>query len=77
MTSVRDTGWAAEREEAVIGEASVAAPIFDRRGEAAGAIGVVGAVERIFSARSPRPELVAGVREAARAISRDLGGGRY
>jgi DNA-binding IclR family transcriptional regulator len=77
MASVRDTGWAAEREEAVIGEASVAAPIFDRRGEAAGAIGVVGPVERIFAGRTPRPELVGSVREAARAISRDLGAGRY
>ena len=61
----------------MIGEASVAAPIFDRRGLAAGAIGVVGPVERIFSGRAPRPEIVTHVRDAARAISRDLGGGRY
>lgn len=77
MDAIRANGWAAEREEAVIGEASLAAPIFDRRGEAAGAIGVVGPVERIYDGRAPRPELVTHVRDAARAISRDLGGGRY
>ena len=52
---MRANSWAAEREEAVIGEASVAAPIFDRRGEVAGAIGVVGGVERIFADGEPRP----------------------
>ena len=77
LDSVRSSGWAGEQEEAVIGEASVAAPIFDRRGVAAGAIGVVGPVERISKGRSPRPELITHVRDAARAISRDLGGGRY
>ena len=62
----------------MIGEASVAAPIFDRRGEAAGAIGVVGPVERIYDGRpQPRADIVTHVRDAARAISRDLGGGRY
>jgi len=34
-------------------------------------------VERISKGRSPQPELVTHVRDAARAISRDLGGGRY
>jgi DNA-binding IclR family transcriptional regulator len=77
MESVRENGWASEREEAVIGEASLAAPIFDRRGQAAGAIGVVGPVERIFGGRAPRSDLVTNVRDAARAISRDLGGGRH
>ncbi len=77
LAEVRDNGWAAEREEAVIGEASVAAPIFDRRGDITGAIGVVGGVERIFADGAPRPELVTHVREAGRAITRDLGGARY
>jgi DNA-binding IclR family transcriptional regulator len=76
LEGVRTNGWASEQEEAVIGEASVAAPIFDRRGIAAGAVGVVGPVDRIAKGRSPRPELVSHVRDAARAISRDLGGGR-
>ena len=77
LDAARASGYAAEREEAVIGEASLAAAIFDRRGEAAGAIGVVGPVERIYADSEPRPELVNHVRDAARAISRDLGGGRY
>jgi len=34
-------------------------------------------VERIYDGKAPRPELVTHVRDAARAISRDLGGGRY
>jgi DNA-binding IclR family transcriptional regulator len=76
LEQVRANSWASEREEAVIGEASIAAPIRDRRGEVAGAIGVVGGVERIFVEEIPRPELVTQVREAGRAITRDLGGGR-
>jgi DNA-binding IclR family transcriptional regulator len=74
---VRQHGYAAELEEAVIGEASLAAPIFDRRGDAVGAIGIAGPVERILQGRRPRPELITHVRDAARAITRDLGGGRY
>jgi DNA-binding IclR family transcriptional regulator len=77
LDGVRQHGYAAEFEEAVLGEASLAAPIFDRRGEVAGAIGIAGAVERIYQARKPRPDLAAHVRDAARAITRDLGGGRY
>lgn len=77
LEEVRENGWAAEREEAVIGEASVAAPIFDRTGVAAGAIGIAGPVERLYVKRQPRPALVSNVREAARAISRDLGGVRW
>jgi DNA-binding IclR family transcriptional regulator len=76
LAEVRETGTASEREEAVIGEASVAAPVHDRRGLVAGAIGVVGPVERIFDGDSPRLDLVSHVREAGRAITRDLGGTR-
>src|SRR2546423_1471710 len=50
-----------------------------RAGEAdgvvAGAIGVVGAADRLLNQRSTE-ELVRAVQEAARAISRDLGAGR-
>jgi DNA-binding IclR family transcriptional regulator len=77
LEAVRQHGFAAECEEAVIGEASLAAPIFDRRDEAAGAIGIAGPVERIYQNRKPRAELITHVRDAARAITRDLGGGRY
>jgi DNA-binding IclR family transcriptional regulator len=76
LESVRETGWAAEQDEAVIGESSVAAPIFDRRGEAAGAIGVAGPTDRLYAGRDVQPAIVGHVREAARAITRDLGGQR-
>src|SRR5258708_21339717 len=38
---IRDSGIATERDEAVLGESSAAAPIFDHGGQAVGAIGVV------------------------------------
>ena len=77
LEEVREKGWAAEREEAIIGEASIASPVFDRAGAAAGAIGIVGPVERLYTRRQPRPALIGHVREAARSISRELGGGPW
>jgi DNA-binding IclR family transcriptional regulator len=77
LQAVRTHAYAVEREEAVIGEASIAAAIFDRRNDAAGAIGIAGPVERIYDRREPRAELAVHVREAARAITRDLGGARF
>ena len=77
LEEVREKGWAAEREEAIIGEASIASPVFDRAGAAAGAIGVVGPVERLYARRQPRPALISNVREAARAVSRELGAGPW
>ncbi len=53
LEEVREKGWAAEREEAIIGEASIASPVFDRAGAAAGAIGIVGPVERLYAGASP------------------------
>src|SRR6478672_9537574 len=76
LDAVRDTGWAAERDEAVIGESSIAAPIFDRRGDAAGAIGVAGPTDRLYDGGDAQAAIVGHVREAARAITRDLGGQR-
>lgn len=78
LEEVRDNGWAWEAEELVDGEVSLAAPIRDRRGTAVGAIGVRGAVERL---RGPDNRLdmeqVSYVRDAARAISRELGATPY
>ena len=70
--AIRDTGVARERDEAVLGESSVAAPIFDHLGHAVGAIGVVGDTDRIVP-RGPAKGLVAAVTEAARGVSRELG----
>ena len=69
LDEVRSTGIATEQEEAVIGESSVASPVFDSWGTAIGAIGVV-----LSSGESPLAhEAGATVRETARALSRELG----
>lgn len=75
LKEIRDQGFATERDEAVIGESSVGAPIFDQTGAVVGAIGVVGETERIFPrglARGTAPAVI----EAARGISRGLGANR-
>ena len=38
-----------------------------------GAMGIFGPPERLLAARQPRGDLLAYVREAARAVSRELG----
>ncbi len=68
-----ERGWAGESEELVVGEVSLAAPIEDRRGVTVGAIGISGPVERLTNEGAARSDLVSFVREAARAVSRDLG----
>ncbi|GHH48988.1 IclR family transcriptional regulator [Streptomyces candidus] len=73
----RARGWAADVEETWEGLASIAAPIHDRRRMPVGAVGVAGAVERVCPDGELKPELVAAVRDCARAVSRDLGAGRF
>ncbi|MDF2585277.1 MAG: IclR family transcriptional regulator [Mycobacterium sp.] len=69
LDSVRATGIADEAEEAVIGECSCAAAVFDSSGEAIGAIGLV-----VPAARWPlEPADVDALRDAARTVSRELG----
>ena len=70
---VRKQGWSAEVGELSPDQASIAAPIIDRQGVAAGAIAIFGTPERLLHARKPRSELLGNVREAARAVSRELG----
>lgn len=76
MNAVRELDWAYDLHELVEGEVSVAAPIRDRRGVVVGAIGISGPVERLCDSpdQPPRLELVSYVREAARSVSRELGG---
>ncbi|HTW12638.1 MAG TPA: IclR family transcriptional regulator [Solirubrobacteraceae bacterium] len=69
----RERGWAWEVGELVPEQASLAAPIIDRTGRTVGAMGIVGARERLLTARKPRVELLSYVREAARAVSHELG----
>lgn len=78
LGEVRDCGWAADNEESVSGQASIAAPIRGYGGLVVGAIGVSGAVERLCDGRGePDQTLVGYVRDAARAVSRDLGAARW
>lgn len=74
---VRARGWAADVEETWEGVASVAAPVQDRHRVAVGAVGITGAVERICEDGAVRAGLVTAVRDCARSVSRDLGGGRF
>ena len=73
LNEVRVRGWAADVEELVEGEVSLAAPIQDRRGVTVGAIGISGPIERLAEGEDPRSDLISYVRESARAVSRDLG----
>lgn len=76
VNGVAKDGIAVEDQEAIVGEAEIAAAVFDHRGHPAGAIGVVGPVERLIAEAGPSPSLVAAVRETARGLSRDMGAGR-
>jgi DNA-binding IclR family transcriptional regulator len=76
LEAVRDRSVAKERDEAVLGEASLAAPIFDHAGHAVGAIGVVGDTHALLP-RAPSRELTTAVVDAARGISRELGASRW
>jgi DNA-binding IclR family transcriptional regulator len=78
LGQVRGRGWACDVEELIEGEASIAAPIQDDRSVVVGAIGISGAIERVCDEDGrPRLDLVSAVRDAARAISRDLGARRW
>jgi DNA-binding IclR family transcriptional regulator len=75
LAQVRKQGYAVEDQEATVGDGGIAAPIVNREGSVAGAIGVVGPAERLM-AMPAREELARLVAESARSISRDLGAGR-
>jgi DNA-binding IclR family transcriptional regulator len=73
LATVIERRYAVEREEAVLGEAGIAAPIFERSGAAIGAVGIAGPPERLLA--DGREGAAAGsVIRAAQGISRDLGG---
>jgi len=76
LNDVRERGFAREKDEAILGESSIAAPIFDHSGHAVGAIAIVGDTERIMP-RGPARQLSSAVADAARSISRELGASRW
>ncbi|MEE1751423.1 IclR family transcriptional regulator [Streptomyces sp. SP18CS02] len=78
LAEIRENGWAGEIQEMSMGDAGVAAPIRGHGGLSVGAIGLSGPVERICDAAGrPEPRLITLLREAARAVSRDLGAFRW
>ncbi|HEX9123550.1 MAG TPA: IclR family transcriptional regulator [Actinomycetota bacterium] len=76
LDEVAVDGVALEDQEAIVGEAEVAAPVFDHLGSPVGAIGVAGPVERLLN-DGPSKEVVGAVKEIARSLSRDMGAGRF
>ncbi len=78
LGEIREAGWAAAVQETVMGEADIAVPIRGQGGLVIGAVGVSGTVERVCDSKGrPQPSLVGLTRDAARAISRDLGAARW
>ena len=73
FAAIARTALAEEHDEAVLGESSVAAPIFDAHGTTIGAIGVVLPTTDWPIGEGVRDAL----REAARNISRELGATRW
>jgi len=69
-------GVATEDQEAIVGEAEVAAPVFGHLGHPSGAIGVAGSVDRLMNGDEPLAAILGAVRETARGLSRDMGAGR-
>jgi len=76
LAKVREQGYAVEREEALLGEGGVAAPIFDRTTVVVGAVGIAGPKERVLRTKT-LASAAAAVVETARGISRDLGAPRW
>jgi DNA-binding IclR family transcriptional regulator len=75
LAAVPTRGYAVEDQEATLGDAGLAAPVFDWSGRAVGALGIVGPVERLLAEGRQR-RLADAVRATARALSRDLGAAR-
>jgi DNA-binding IclR family transcriptional regulator len=75
LAAAADKGVAVENQEANVGDAGIAAAVFDHSGRPVGSIGVVGPADRLLQ-RQAKPRLARAVLETARAISRDLGAAR-
>jgi DNA-binding IclR family transcriptional regulator len=75
IAAVATEGVAVEDQEAIVGEAEIAAAVFDHQGAVVGSVGVVGPVERLLP-DGPKSDLLAAVKETGRGLSRDMGAGR-
>jgi DNA-binding IclR family transcriptional regulator len=75
LAATNERGYAIEDQEATLGDAGLAAAVFDWSGRAVGALGIVGPAERLLT-ESRHTQLADAVRTTARALSRDLGASR-
>jgi DNA-binding IclR family transcriptional regulator len=75
LEEIRRLGYAQEDQESALGEAGIASPVFERSGQVAGAIGVVGSIERLLAGESRQQHAIT-VCEVATLLSRELGAGR-
>jgi len=75
LAATRERGHAIEDQEATVGDAGIAAAVFDWSGRAVGALGIVGPADRLLAA-GRQGRLTDAVRSTARALSRDLGASR-
>jgi DNA-binding IclR family transcriptional regulator len=75
LITTRERGYAVEDQEATLGDAGLAAAVFDWSGRVVGALGIVGPAERLLES-GRLGQLADAVRTTARALSRDLGAGR-
>jgi len=75
LAAVRRQGYAVEESEASVGDAGIAAPVFDAGTRPVGSLGLSGPAERLL-APSAQPRLCNAVVRAAAAVSRELGGRR-
>jgi len=73
LKRIADQGWADDVGEFLPGIASIAAPIEGRHRDVVGAISLSGAIDRVCTDRTPRPELARSVMDSARSVSRELG----
>jgi DNA-binding IclR family transcriptional regulator len=72
LEKVRQHGYAVDDEENSLGVRCVGAPVFDADGRVVAAVGVSGTTAQVT--RATLPKVGEAVREAARKISRQLGG---
>jgi DNA-binding IclR family transcriptional regulator len=74
LAMARDRGYAVEANGATLGDAGIAAPVFDSARRVVAAVGIVGPAERLLSAQHQQ-DLVHAVCVTAQALSEEAGAG--
>jgi DNA-binding IclR family transcriptional regulator len=74
LALTRDRGYAVDAHGATLGDAGIAAPVFDSSRRVVAAVGIVGAAERLLSPQH-QPDLIYAVRVTAQALSKEASSG--